>query len=197
MTHDDVLKLLRDRFGAETITASQFRDNPRVTVPADRVLAVLEALKQAGFDYLADLSAADYLQYPDARDRFGVWYVLASTATGMRLVVKTWVNDPDPSLPSVVNGLSQLELLAHAREPLEAADLTTVPRLAVAAYRRACRLVHDAAGCPDEAVDAVIGALQALREVLAASARRTDFPDSIPPASPSLRRARSPSGSGP
>jgi len=113
MTYDDVLKLLRDRFGGDAITPSQFRDNQRVTVPAEGVLEVLEVLKRdAGFDFLSDLSAADYLHYPDARDRFGVWYVLANTTTGMRLVVKTWVNDPDPSLPSVYalwNGADWME----------------------------------------------------------------------------------------
>ena len=75
----------------------------------------------------------------------------------------------DPSFPSVVAGLSQLELLAHAREPLQAADLTAVPRLTTAAYQRACRLLSDVAGCPDEAVEAVLGAMRTLREVLAAS----------------------------
>ncbi len=74
----------------------------------------------------------------------------------------------DPSFPSVVAGLSQLELLAHAREPLEAADLTAVPQLTTAAYQRACRLLNDVAGCPDEAVEAVLGAMRTLREVLAA-----------------------------
>jgi hypothetical protein len=73
----------------------------------------------------------------------------------------------DPSFPSVVSGLSQLDLLAHAREPLEAAQLTALPRLTAAAYRRACRLLSEIATCPDEAVDAIIGALRSLREVLA------------------------------
>jgi len=112
MTHDAVLNLLRERFGADGFTTSEFRDNRRVTVPADKVFAVLEALKGAGFDFLAELSAADYLHYPDARDRFGVWYVLNNLATGLRLIVKTWVNDPDPVLPSVYplwNGADWME----------------------------------------------------------------------------------------
>jgi len=101
MTHDAILNQLRQRFG-DAVTASTFRDNQRVTVPAEKVFAVLESLKRdAGFDLLSDLSAADYLHYPDAKDRYGVWYVLVNTATGVRLIVKTWVNDPDPSLPSV------------------------------------------------------------------------------------------------
>jgi NADH-quinone oxidoreductase subunit C len=103
MTYEDVVTLLRDRFGGEAVVPSQFRDNRRVTVPAGRLFEVLAALKNdAGFDYLAELSAADYSQYPDARDRYGVWYVLVNTATGLRIIVKTWTNDPDPRLPSAV-----------------------------------------------------------------------------------------------
>ena len=40
MTYDEVLKLLHDRFGGDAITPSQFRDNQRVTVPAEGVLEV-------------------------------------------------------------------------------------------------------------------------------------------------------------
>lgn len=92
---------LRERFGDEAFTTSTFRDNVRVIVPAERVYAILEALKGAGFDFLSELGGADYLHYPDAKDRFGVWYVLVNTATAERLIVKTFVNDPDPKLPSV------------------------------------------------------------------------------------------------
>lgn len=102
MTHDDVLNLLRKRFGTDAVVASEFRDNKRVTVPREKIYAALTCLKRdAGFDMLVDLSAADYLHYPEAADRFGVWYALLNTATGQRLIVKTWLNDPDPSLPSV------------------------------------------------------------------------------------------------
>jgi NADH-quinone oxidoreductase subunit C len=107
MTHDAVVNLLRQRFGAESIVPSEFRNrlgevvNRRVTVPAAKVYAVLECLKRdAGCDLLSDLSAADYLHYPDANDRYGVWYVLVNTTTGLQLIVKTWVNDPEPTLPS-------------------------------------------------------------------------------------------------
>jgi NADH-quinone oxidoreductase subunit C len=101
MSHDDILARLRERFGADSIVPSEFRDNKRVVVPAERVRAVLECLKnECGFDMLADLTAVDYLRYPNARDRFGVVYCLLDTRSGMRLVVKAFVNDPDPSLPS-------------------------------------------------------------------------------------------------
>jgi NADH-quinone oxidoreductase subunit C len=102
VTHEEILDRLRERLGADGFTTSTFRDNRRVIVPAGRVFAALEFLKQTcGFDMLAELSAADYLFYPDAKDRYGVWYVLLNTGTGVRLIVKTFVNDPEPALPSV------------------------------------------------------------------------------------------------
>jgi len=101
VTHDEVLARLRERFGADGFTTSEFRDNRRVHVAPERLYAFLECLKQeCGFDMLAELSAADYLHYPDARDRYGVWYVLSDTNANRRLIVKTFVNDPDPALPS-------------------------------------------------------------------------------------------------
>ena len=75
----------------------------------------------------------------------------------------------DPQLPSVVEGLSQLELLRHSREPLEATELTEIPDLMHAAYRRACRLLDSVATCPDEIVNDVLASLSSLREILAAS----------------------------
>jgi NADH-quinone oxidoreductase subunit C len=98
MAYEDVL---RERFGADGFQTSQFRDNRRVIVPPERVYPVLECLKNAcGFDMLAELTAVDYLHYPQARERFGVVYVLLNTTTGERVYVKTHVNDPDPRVPS-------------------------------------------------------------------------------------------------
>jgi len=73
----------------------------------------------------------------------------------------------DPQLASVVQGLSQLELLHEARDPLEASYLTALPDLMAAAYQRACRLLYDAARCPEDSVDDVIRSLQMLREFVA------------------------------
>ncbi|MGH7169813.1 MAG: NADH-quinone oxidoreductase subunit C [Gemmataceae bacterium] len=102
MSHEDIIARLREKFGEDGFSTSDFRDNRRLLVPAERVYAVLEFLKQqGGFDLLAELGGADYLQYPDARDRYGVWYVLVNTTTGIRLIVKTFANDPEPTVPSV------------------------------------------------------------------------------------------------
>lgn len=75
-----------------------------VRVSADRLLEVLGYLRedaQCSFEQLCDLTCVDYLNFPDARDRFGVIYSLLSITKGHRLWVKCFVNDPNPEVPSV------------------------------------------------------------------------------------------------
>lgn len=86
---------------AYNVTRSEFRGDVRYVVPADQLFDVLATLKQSGFDYLADIAGIDYLNYPGATDRYGVVYCLANTETAERVTIKTFVNDPDPTLPSV------------------------------------------------------------------------------------------------
>jgi NADH-quinone oxidoreductase subunit C len=93
---------LRAQFGNE-LTESSFRDNHRVHVPPEKALNVLTWLKDTrGFDMLVDITAVDYLEYPDATDRFHVIYLLLNMTTKERLIVKVPVNLPDPALPSAV-----------------------------------------------------------------------------------------------
>jgi NADH-quinone oxidoreductase subunit C len=94
------IEKLKAAFG-EAVGTSEFRDNKRVTVPAEQCYAALKLLKDAGFDFLSDIAGIDYLGYPDATDRFAVVYALTNLASGERLFVKTFVNDPDPELKSV------------------------------------------------------------------------------------------------
>lgn len=102
MPFDAIVSHLQGRFGAESVSTSEFRDNRRVHVAPDKVFEALRTLKEdLGFDMLAELTAADYLKYPGARDRFGVIYGLLNTATGERVFVKTFLNEPDVTLPSV------------------------------------------------------------------------------------------------
>ena len=69
MTYEDAVNRLNQRFGADAIKTSTFRDNRRVHVAADLVYAVLQCLKEeCGFDMLAELGGADYLHYPNATD---------------------------------------------------------------------------------------------------------------------------------
>jgi NADH-quinone oxidoreductase subunit C len=87
-----------------TLAESTFRDNRRWIVGAEHLYAVLEHLRDAhGFDMLMDITAVDYLEAENAVDRYGVVYPLLNTETGERLIVKAFVNDPDPELPSVTS----------------------------------------------------------------------------------------------
>jgi NADH-quinone oxidoreductase subunit C len=84
------------------VTERRFRDQRTLVVPAARLEALLEYLRRdGGCDMLIDVTAVDYLEYPEAVDRFGVVYLLLNTASGERVTVKTFVNPPAPKLPSV------------------------------------------------------------------------------------------------
>lgn len=93
---------LLETFPEAGLSFSQFRDNWRSPVANQSLLAVLQFLKQElGFDSLMDITAVDYLNYEGATDRFGVVYVTLNSTTGERLILKAFVNDPDPELPTV------------------------------------------------------------------------------------------------
>jgi NADH-quinone oxidoreductase subunit C len=77
-----------------------------VRIPAERLLDVMRFLHRdprTKFEQLCDLTCVDYLNYPDAHDRFGVIYSLLSLTHNHRLWVKVFVNDPGPSVPSVTS----------------------------------------------------------------------------------------------
>lgn len=97
-----VVDRVRERFGADRVQWNQFRDNVRIIVPRDLAYDVLQFLKgQCGFDMLVDITAVDYLYYPNARDRFAVIWSLLNTDSGERVFVKTYLNEPDLTVRSV------------------------------------------------------------------------------------------------
>ena len=103
--HAATFAILARTVGDGVFTTSRFRDNLRLFVPPSRLMELLNVLKtRCGFDLLAELGGTDYLGYPGrTRARFEVHYVIRNTQTRERLVVKAGVNDPDPTLPSVVS----------------------------------------------------------------------------------------------
>ena len=101
MAHEATLDKLKTLLGAEGFATSEFRDNFRVIVTPARLKAALECLKnQCGFDMLVDITAVDYLHYPDAKDRFAVIYALQNLETAERIYLKTYLNEPDLTVPS-------------------------------------------------------------------------------------------------
>jgi NADH-quinone oxidoreductase subunit C len=98
----EYLEVLNQRVGSDSFTTSEFRDNKRIHVPAERLFDFMKVLKdQCGFDMLAEIAGVDYLTYPNAADRYGVIYGLVNTITGERLFVKVLLNDPDPAVASL------------------------------------------------------------------------------------------------
>jgi NADH-quinone oxidoreductase subunit C len=86
------------------LIASEFRGQARIVAPADSLLNILRTLKEKhGFDMIVDVTCVDYLHYRDAKDRFGMVYLLANTETNERITVRCFVNDPEPTVPSIVD----------------------------------------------------------------------------------------------
>ena len=72
----------------------------------------------------------------------------------------------DVSFVSAAEAIGELCLLWDSREPLEAHHLEAVPRLAAAAYARACFLLPTLAASPPEEHKAALEHLNAVRELL-------------------------------
>jgi NADH-quinone oxidoreductase subunit C len=73
-----------------------------VTIDSSKLFDAMKCLKEeCGFDMLTDVTAVDYLNYPDAENRYGIIYCLTNIGTGERVVVRTFVNDPAPRVRSV------------------------------------------------------------------------------------------------
>ncbi len=84
------------------VESSTFRGQQREIPPADKSLDALSLLPASGFDLLVDISCVDYLEYRGAKHRYGLIYLLASTSSNQRLTVRVFVDDPEPTVASVV-----------------------------------------------------------------------------------------------
>ena len=112
MATGDVITALQERFPELEIEArplctyldGRTSGQEWVRVPPDRLVEVCEFLyddPRTRMEQLCDLTCVDYLNYPEAEDRFGVIYSLLSISLNHRLWLKVFVNDPDPTLPTV------------------------------------------------------------------------------------------------
>lgn len=107
MRGEELLRRLRDRFGAAIVETHEFRGD--TTAVVDRA-ALVDALRfcrdepALGFDMLTDLTAADYLKFPGREDgpRFEVVYQLYSLAHNHRLRLKVRVDEDDAVVPTAV-----------------------------------------------------------------------------------------------
>ena len=110
---DKVLAALGERFPGMDFQAGPMlavkeaaRRQMCVRIDPDRLIEVMRFLHddaRCRFDQLSDLTCVDYLNFPNASDRYGVTYTLVSTTLGHRLWAKCFANDPDPVVPSVTS----------------------------------------------------------------------------------------------
>jgi len=89
----DITQLLKERFGDGITEFSSYLGQNFLVAKPDAVVLVLETLKlELDFDYLVDLTAADY---PKRAERFDLVYILYSFARNERMRVKTMIADGD------------------------------------------------------------------------------------------------------
>ena len=103
--HAETLATLRHTLGAEAFTTVEFRDNLRLYIESGQLIRMLTVLRdQCGFAVLAELGAADYLNYPgraEDKARFEVHYIVLNPDLNRRMVVKVGVPLSEPTLPSL------------------------------------------------------------------------------------------------
>jgi NADH-quinone oxidoreductase subunit C len=96
------LPKLKARFPDAKLLVGEFRDMVTVVVPREKLVEVCGFLRDDAdlrFDLLVDLLAIDYLNYPGAKDRFAVTYLLSSTTKNHRLTLKVFLNPTAETLP--------------------------------------------------------------------------------------------------
>ncbi|MEK6642497.1 MAG: NADH-quinone oxidoreductase subunit C, partial [Planctomycetota bacterium] len=112
-THEEIVSSLRSRFAGESFEAkplleggAKTTDQYYIRLEPNRLLDVMKFLRDDGqmkFEQLIDLTCIDYLNFPNASDRFGVIYSLLSLTHNHRIWIKCFVNDPKPTVPSVTS----------------------------------------------------------------------------------------------
>jgi NADH-quinone oxidoreductase subunit C len=101
MTTAETTAAITSRFPQAKV--SEFRGQTRVNIDSESLFDLLSFLKgERGFDFLSDITCVDYLNYRDATDRFGLVYLLVGTQSNERITVRTFLNEPDLVVPSVV-----------------------------------------------------------------------------------------------
>ena len=93
---------VQEKFPDSVVTTEEHNGQSSVTVQVEAVHDVVKGLRdEAGFDFLDDLTAVDYLDRPDVEGRFRVVYHLVSLETNEVLRLKSLVADEDVEVPTV------------------------------------------------------------------------------------------------
>lgn len=107
MDGSDILARLRERFAMALGEVHDRLGDHTAVVDRSSIEAVLAFCRDdptLRFDMLMDLTAVDYLTYPDREDglRFEVVYHLYSVPHNHRVRLKVTLDEDDPTIPSAV-----------------------------------------------------------------------------------------------
>lgn len=94
---------LKEHLPGLALEYSEFRNQHRVKFPASELARCLKSFRDVGFDQLTDVTAVDLLEYENATDRFELVYCLLNIESGLRLIAKTYLNEPDLTVPSATS----------------------------------------------------------------------------------------------
>lgn len=100
MSQETLISQLKEKFPEAFLDITEFVGEKILHLKSQNILLVLTALKSAGYNFLADLTAIDNLTL-GGFERFAVSYHLLSHETAERVTVKAYVSEENPTLPSV------------------------------------------------------------------------------------------------
>ena len=91
-----ILGKLEKEFGG---TASEYRGDVSLVIPAERIVAACQQVHALGFELLSALTAVDY--WPEERPRFHIIYQFTSVSMNLVLTLRVPLPGINPSLPTV------------------------------------------------------------------------------------------------
>ena len=97
---EKTLSQIEDSFSDYVFGLTEFAGEKIIHIKGQRIIDVLKIFKDAGFNFLADLTATDNLTL-GGFERFAVVYHLLSHASAERVTVKAYVPEDNPVLPSI------------------------------------------------------------------------------------------------
>lgn len=100
MSLQKIIDKVTERFSGSILDTTNFRNERVIHIKGETVLEILKVLRKDGFNFLVDLTAIDNLEI-GGFDRFTVVYHLLNQGSGDRLIVKAYISENNPSLPSV------------------------------------------------------------------------------------------------
>jgi len=95
--------LFKEKFPESFLEITDFRDVLTIHIRGGQVLDLLRTLKtdpRFAFNFLAGITAVDHLE-TGGYARFAVVYHLLNQYVALRIVVRAWVDEEHPLLPSV------------------------------------------------------------------------------------------------